>query len=360
MRKTAMVIICTVSCLLCQNLSFATSVSVTVDVPGYYYNYIVANSEPYHAEDEDNEIDRKAAAKAQAYWWPDEPYIGVYGRAGGRGVATLYDKFTSYPSGQISYLGMALRVKLNGLLRVPIGDQGSWYTSRFSIQVSYTDKYNSNRIVGGTLYLEGQEYRPTLYVDDLQVPPSSGLFHYVLNPSPTINTYNYPLYPYYGDPCTSPYYGAVSLNGYVLTIPLEDFSSVNPMVSILMSAQTSDCNTFVNFYDTLEFADDEVGPIALLDEQGDVVPLPPGSTYQLGENAPIETVPELCEGDFEPDADVDGIDLAVFADAFGSVSGGPNYNPDADFDGDGYVDESDLAVFAADFGRTDCPNQLPG
>jgi hypothetical protein len=42
----------------------------------------------------------------------------------------------------------------------------------------------------------------------------------------------------------------------------------------------------------------------------------------------------LCEGDFEPDGDVDGSDLAMFA---------------ADFD-----DGSELALFAAHFGRTDC------
>ena len=62
-----------------------------------------------------------------------------------------------------------------------------------------------------------------------------------------------------------------------------------------------------------------------------------------------------CEGDFDGDGDVDGSDLAVFTDAFGSSSIDGNYNPDADFNNDGYVDESDLAVFAANFGRTDCP-----
>jgi len=56
-----------------------------------------------------------------------------------------------------------------------------------------------------------------------------------------------------------------------------------------------------------------------------------------------------CEGDFDGDGDVDGSDLAVFTDAFGSS------DEVADLDGDGYVDESDLAAFAAEFGRTDCP-----
>jgi hypothetical protein len=68
-----------------------------------------------------------------------------------------------------------------------------------------------------------------------------------------------------------------------------------------------------------------------------------------------DAVDYCCKGDFDKDGDVDGSDLAVFADAIGSSSGGPDYNPVADFDGDGYVDESDLAAFAAEFGRTDCP-----
>jgi hypothetical protein len=62
-----------------------------------------------------------------------------------------------------------------------------------------------------------------------------------------------------------------------------------------------------------------------------------------------------CEGDFDADGDGDGADLADFAEAFGSSSGVPNYNPDADFSGDGMVDEDDLVIFAADFGRMDCP-----
>ena len=64
---------------------------------------------------------------------------------------------------------------------------------------------------------------------------------------------------------------------------------------------------------------------------------------------------EACKGDIDGDGDVDGSDLAALADAFGSSSGGPNYNPFADFDNDGYVNEDDLAVFATDFGRTGCP-----
>ncbi|MDL1983643.1 MAG: hypothetical protein LWX54_05550 [Deltaproteobacteria bacterium] len=63
----------------------------------------------------------------------------------------------------------------------------------------------------------------------------------------------------------------------------------------------------------------------------------------------------VCKEDFDKDGDVDGSDLVIFADAFGSSSGGPDYNLVADFDGNGYVDETDLAACAAEFGRTACP-----
>ena len=51
------------------------------------------------------------------------------------------------------------------------------------------------------------------------------------------------------------------------------------------------------------------------------------------------TLSGFCEGDSEPDGDLDGKDLAVFVDRFAA----------------GLVDEDDLLVFAADYGRTDCP-----
>jgi len=57
---------------------------------------------------------------------------------------------------------------------------------------------------------------------------------------------------------------------------------------------------------------------------------------------------ELCEADFEPDGDVDGSDLEVFAGAYaiGDLS--------ADLDKSGVVDSMDLFVFAAEFGRKNC------
>jgi len=59
---------------------------------------------------------------------------------------------------------------------------------------------------------------------------------------------------------------------------------------------------------------------------------------------------EPCEGNFNGDRDVDGSDLATFADYYA------NGNLLADLSGNGSVGPEDLAIFAADFGRTDCPH----
>ena len=62
-----------------------------------------------------------------------------------------------------------------------------------------------------------------------------------------------------------------------------------------------------------------------------------------------------CVGDLNGDGYRDEDDLALFAEAFGSVSGDANYEPLADLEnGPDDVDGSDLAAFAGVFG-TDCP-----
>ncbi|UCF91534.1 MAG: hypothetical protein JSW39_25225 [Desulfobacterales bacterium] len=60
----------------------------------------------------------------------------------------------------------------------------------------------------------------------------------------------------------------------------------------------------------------------------------------------------FCEGDFNDDKDVDGVDFASFAADFNQ----PDCNGDCrgDFDKDGTVDPDDLKVFSAYFGQTGC------
>jgi hypothetical protein len=57
-------------------------------------------------------------------------------------------------------------------------------------------------------------------------------------------------------------------------------------------------------------------------------------------------------GDFDRDRDVDPDDFSVFAGAYGSSEGEPEYDPQCDFDGDGDVDPDDFSVFAGNYGKT--------
>jgi hypothetical protein len=55
-------------------------------------------------------------------------------------------------------------------------------------------------------------------------------------------------------------------------------------------------------------------------------------------------------GDFTADRDVDGSDLKLLIDSFGSFSGDPNYNVAADLNKDGAVNTEDLSEFVSHFG----------
>ena len=69
--------------------------------------------------------------------------------------------------------------------------------------------------------------------------------------------------------------------------------------------------------------------------------LEPGFWYTLG-------AASVCKGDFEPDGDVDGLDLDIFKAAY-AIN-----DLTADLNNSGIVDTNDLAIFAAEFGKMDC------
>jgi hypothetical protein len=56
-------------------------------------------------------------------------------------------------------------------------------------------------------------------------------------------------------------------------------------------------------------------------------------------------------GETDNDGDVDGTDLAVMINSFGSVAGQPNFNPLIDLNGDGVVDQYDMIKFSEKFGH---------
>ena len=65
-----------------------------------------------------------------------------------------------------------------------------------------------------------------------------------------------------------------------------------------------------------------------------------------------------CQGDFDGDSDVDGVDYARFYAAYPSnfELGDANYDPAADLDADGDVDDDDKARFDEDYNQTlPCP-----
>jgi hypothetical protein len=57
-------------------------------------------------------------------------------------------------------------------------------------------------------------------------------------------------------------------------------------------------------------------------------------------------------GDFDSDRDVDPDDFSVFAGAYGSGIGDPEYDSRCDFDEDADVDPDDFSVFAGNYGKT--------
>lgn len=58
-------------------------------------------------------------------------------------------------------------------------------------------------------------------------------------------------------------------------------------------------------------------------------------------------VSEACPGDLNGDGARNLTDFTVFAVAYNSHLGDPNYNPDADMDGDGFVNLTDFTAFAS-------------
>lgn len=57
---------------------------------------------------------------------------------------------------------------------------------------------------------------------------------------------------------------------------------------------------------------------------------------------------DICQSDFDLDADVDGYDLLLLLEFYPSGSS-------ADLNDDGFVNSDDLSVFSDEFGRNDCP-----
>lgn len=79
-------------------------------------------------------------------------------------------------------------------------------------------------------------------------------------------------------------------------------------------------------------------------------------TYDLAGNVLTQRVTAGCQGDFEPDRDVDGQNLASLVADYGRKDCDQGELCEGDVDGDNEVDHFDLVVFITNFGRMNCPN----
>ncbi len=125
-----------------------------------------------------------------------------------------------------------------------------------------------------------------------------------------------------------------------------DLTDPDPVNWDLRLGSNSPCvDNGYNYAPELPFNDLDGKP-RIIDGDGDNIATVDMGAYEYG---------DICEGDFDPDGDVDGSDLVVFAADFGRTDCGVPTSCQGDFDNDGDVDGSNLAIFAADFGRTNCP-----
>jgi len=70
----------------------------------------------------------------------------------------------------------------------------------------------------------------------------------------------------------------------------------------------------------------------------------------------LDGIGTACDPDYNNDGDVDDIDYEIFANAFGSSTGAPNFNPDCDHNGDGVVGAPDFGTLGSHFGVGPGPN----
>jgi hypothetical protein len=64
-----------------------------------------------------------------------------------------------------------------------------------------------------------------------------------------------------------------------------------------------------------------------------------------------------CDGDFEPDGDIDGFDLSIFVADFNRTDCLEAGDCLGDFNSDGFMNMDDLEAFAFNFGKPDCHKQ---
>jgi hypothetical protein len=105
------------------------------------------------------------------------------------------------------------------------------------------------------------------------------------------------------------------------------------------------------YFWSAEDIDGVLGNIYRFDHTGQVVDQWRAPAFRGWAACVIVRYPQLS-GDFDNDCVVDLTDFSIFAAAYGSQRGDPNWNVLCDLDRDGVVDLTDFGLFAAAFGTT--------
>ncbi len=84
------------------------------------------------------------------------------------------------------------------------------------------------------------------------------------------------------------------------------------------------------------------------------IALVPGETLGagLGNTLRYRSLAILIKGDLDQDFNVNIIDAAIMAVAYGSTPSSPNWNPNADLDRDGVINIIDFAILGANYGKS--------
>jgi len=102
-----------------------------------------------------------------------------------------------------------------------------------------------------------------------------------------------------------------------------------------------------NYWSDYQGVDDGSGGRVAGDGVGDTLIPHLGEDYY-----PLMSPVHGLLGDIDGDGDVDMFDFGIFAQAYGSIDGDPNYDARCDFDNDGDVDMFDFGIFAQNYGTT--------
>jgi len=132
------------------------------------------------------------------------------------------------------------------------------------------------------------------------------------------------------------------------SVSITAYATPTPPPSITIATTTISLNAGASI--TVTFAWNATGPYGNYTISATAGPVA-GET-NTGDNTRSDgTVLITIPGDINGDFNVSLADLVLLANAYGSMPGGPKWNPNADLNGDGVVGLQDLVIMANHYGQ---------